>query len=431
MPDSYEDQQRKLQTQSGLSDGEDDGVHIEIPKEPEVNPEIYLDVEQLLFRGFIARVAEINGVPFVFKSINHHEFETLRWLSGTRETSQIRDRFYNSFLAYGVYMVNGQNVLSGRDNHLPELTKFFAEMPREAKAKTIWNLSEINRKATNAVTLTEAYAMEVYSRFRWAQLKGIDLCSTTTTGIPGSECLGLNVGQLVWRALNHYEDLKETTEREWEHAKFVGSCMAGKGVSKVYNQDKTRRAKEREDRAARKDKLLRQVVLGEDKSSSTGMIAGRVKIVANTVEELTEQLERDLRGEKDWHDEVVAAEEARIRNLVDTRQKQLIEISEQREKEFNGRMLLGGTSNEYLTPEEVQERMIRGRQIQNQSRASRIIYPDLMDPKTQKFHEKWGSVSQPQETGPIAQTDRDPSSALPITRPEPRGQPFRKALRRP
>ena len=67
----------------------------------------------------------------------------------------------------------------------------------------------------------------------------------------------------MWRALNYYEDLKEMAEREWDNAKFIGSCFAGKEIKKIYNQDKDRRQKEREERVRKRDKILRQVILRE------------------------------------------------------------------------------------------------------------------------------------------------------------------------
>jgi len=133
-----------------------------LPESAEVNPEVYGDVERILFRGFLTVAGEINGVPFVFKSLNHHEFELLRMTGGMYETvGDTPDSFWNRFLAYGVLMVDGANVLSDRERWIPEITTTFGTLPAAAKARVIRYLSEINRRASDAITLTEAYSMEI------------------------------------------------------------------------------------------------------------------------------------------------------------------------------------------------------------------------------------------------------------------------------
>lgn len=417
---NYEGEQGGFQESDGTND-----IEIVVPKDPEVDPVVYNDVEQLLFRGFLVRAAEINESAFVFKSLNHHEFEMIRWMSGLHDQTLVRDQFYNAFLSYGVFMVAGTNILPERERWLPMLSEMFSSMPAKAKTKLVWNLSEINRKAANATTLTEAYSMESYSRFRWAQLKGLDLMSTATTGILGTEKLGMNIGQLTWRALNYYEDLKETTEREWEHAKFVGSCMVGKGLSKIYNSDRDRRRKEHEERVSRKDKLLRQVLLGQTIEATT-IKNGQLVVAANTVEELAAQLERDLKGEKDWHDQVVADYENRVRSAMHDRRQELARMSQEREKEFNGKMLRGSTDMTGLTPEEVQQRIERRRQVNAQNLATRVVHPEVQDPHMASFLDKWAPYEDEGVRTSVSGTERDTSEATPLKRAEPRAVPFRR-----
>lgn len=407
---TYEEEQERLQQEL---DGE--AIRIEAPKDPEVDPKFYRDVEPLLFRGFLTLAAEVNGVPFVFKSLNHHEWQMLKFMHGMRDEGPSR-AFYDTFLAYGVFLVDGQNILPEREKHVAEIAKTFSDMPLAARKKLVRYMGEVNRRAAEAVTLTEAYATEMYSRFRWAQLRGIDLMQPTVTGIPGTERLGMNFGQLLWRALNHYADQKEMVEHEWENAKFIGSTMAGKGMSKVHSHDDRRRKKEREDRIARKDKILRQVILGEEEEKVVE--GGAMKIVANSVEELASQLEKDLRGEKDFHDMVVEAEERRAREAVAERRQQLQAMAAEWDEKYSGRHLIGGTDAAGLTPAQVQERINQNRQLRAQAAANRMSVPEVEDPKAAEFHRKWGLV---QEDAPgFEQTDRDPSGAIPIPMTRPR-----------
>lgn len=381
---SYEESQAALQRQQS---GED--FQIDPPKEgpPEVNPEVYKDVEPMLFRGFLHVPAEINGVPFVFKSLNHHEFGMVA-LMAPPDSRKMEQAFYSTFLAYGVLMVDGINVLSNREQHLPKLVDLFAGLEKGARDKVVLHLSEVNRRANRAVTLSEAFSLETLSRLRWAQFKGSDITSPAVTGIQGTQNLGMNWAQLTWRAVNHFEDLREQAEREWENAKFVASAMAGKGMNRVHSQDKKRREQEQTERQERKDKILRFALLGEPLEQAAKGVPVKV---ARTVEELASQLTRDLKGEKDWHDLVVDAYEAQVRDERQQKEQRLQELRRGFEERYGETSIVGGASEEGLSPEEVKHRIERHRQLSAQRLAAQQVYPELFDEKAAEFSNKWHS----------------------------------------
>jgi hypothetical protein len=404
-------------------------IRISTPREPEVNPEIYRDVESLLFRGFLILPATINGAQFIFKSMNHHEFEYLSWVSGGTATGKTIDRYYSSFISYGVFMIDGQNILPNREQWIPQIEEAFESFSPQVKSKIIRYLSEVNQKASNAISLTEAFCIEQVSRFKWAQYKNLDLMRSSCTGVEGSEKLGLNYAQLVWRALNHYEDLRDTAEREWDNAKFIGSCFAGKEIKKVYSQDKDRRQKERDEKLKRRDQIIRQIVLREKPGEAENK--GRYSMtVARTTEELASQLEKDLRGEKDWHDQIVAAEEARIKAQIKDRQVKLQTLMKDKNQE--GILpYMASTSLEGLSHEEVQERITRKKQLQAQQSASRMVFPEMQDERFEGFLQKYVDPDDTtyQGTGvrsTLGVTDRDASGVQPLPPPRPRATPFRK-----
>lgn len=391
MAQSYEEEQSQLQRK--FDGAPDEDFHIDVPREfPEVNPEIYKDVEPLLFRGFLHVSAEINGVSFVFKSLNHHEFSLLGFMTPQDESHKATQRFYSLFLAYGVFMVDGQNILQDRDRWVPQIAELFDSLSEGVKTKVIRHMSEINRRANRAVTLTEAFSMETLSRLRWAQFGSADLTSPAVTGLQGTQDLGMNWAQLTWRAMNHYEDLREQAEREWENAKFVASAMAGKGMNRVHSQDKRRRDKEREERLERRDKILRFALLGEPMDTKDRH--GAPIMVARTVEELTTQLERDLKGEKDWHDLVIEAHERKAQEERDRRAQHIQELQQNFENTYGEQRVVGSTSLEGLTSEEVTFRINRRRQLIAQQLSSQQVHPELTDPKAAEFAEKWAKRDQ-------------------------------------
>lgn len=412
-------------------------INIPPPKEPEVNPEVYRDVVPLLTKGFLMQSADVNDVLFVFKSLNHHEFEMVRLVGGFRGDRQPMSRFWDIFLAYCVFMVDGQNILVDRDRFIPELAKTFAVFPIDAKQRIIRHLSELNRRASVATILTEAYSMEGYSRFRWSQVADLDLMAPTLTGVGGTDRLGLNYAQLTWRSINYYQDMSEQQERDWENAKFIGSCFAGKGLQSVYNKDEDRRRKHKEEIVARKDQILRLALFGEEPKSEKQK-GHAVVIAAQTTEELAAQLQHDLRGEKDWHDEVIEAHEKHVRETHAQQQAHLKQLVAAKSEEFHGLSVVGGTDREHaLTPAEVQERIARRKQLQAQAAARQMVYPQL-DEKLQKFYRKWGLDSEgrtPEGQQPltdpsvqvnVGQTDRDPTNARPVPQQRPPGKPFRR-----
>jgi len=405
---TYEEEQGSLQKEV---EGED--ADFSAPQAfPEVNPEVYRDVDPMLFHGFLTQSAEINDVLFVFKSINHHEFELIRLMAGGTTTKNYNDLF----LTFGVLMVDGQNMLKDRDKLQPELVSFFKELPVAAKQKVIRYLSEINRRAYQAVILTEAYTMESVSRLRWAQLHEVDLTSTAVSGIPGTSVLGMNWAQLMWRALNYFEDLKGQYEADWENTKFIAGATVGKGMSKIHSSDRSRKEKDRTEKITRRDRILRHVLLGEAMDGPSNGVGGQVLTVANTVPELSEQLKADLRGEKDWHDQVIEAHEQRVRQGYEDKAAALRAVAERHREEFEGKPLLGGTDlTQGLSSQEVQARLLRHRQLNAQRAASQIVYPELYDERHTEFMDKWNIPRA--ET--VTETDRDPSTAVPLPAAKP------------
>lgn len=363
-------------------------IQITPPKEPEVNPEVYTDTVALVARGFLMGSADINEVPFVFKSLNHHEFEMIRILTGVSAQSvTVPPRFWDLFLAHTVLFVDGQNVLVDRNKHLPKLANTFRELPSTVKARLIRQLSDLNRKASQAALLVEAYATEAFSRWRWAQVHNLDLSSPALTGIDGTDKLGLSYAQLSWRAINHYEDIRSRNDTEWENAKFIGGCFAGKGIDKVYRRDNDRRRKEREERWNRKDQIIRHVLFGDPLETNKKYGGAQVIVVASTVEELASQVEKSLRGEKDWHDEVVQSYENNIRENVQRKQEQIQELAQTHQEQMGGKDLTGQTQLKGLTPDQVQRMIAEQRKREAEALAS--AGSNLTGPVDEHM-KKWG-----------------------------------------
>lgn len=409
--EKYEAEQRRLKQEHGYDEDGDIPEHdLEFP---EVNPEIYKDVEPLLFQGFITTSAVINKQLFVFKSLNHHEFNRLSMVYEVGNDPVVLQHYYDLFLAYGVVLVSGQNILPSREDHIPSLVEFFSTLHKEAKQMVVRRLSEINRRATRATILIEAFSIEPKSRMRWAQLKGLDLTTTAVTGFKGTSSLGLNWGQLTWRALNHFEDLREQAEREWENAKFVASAMAGKGMNKIYSRDKRRRQDEKQEKIDRREKLIRHVLLNEPLE---GVPHGPVQ-VARSVAELSTQLEKDLKGEQDWHDKVIADHEGRIQQNYEDKVAHIRELQSKHVEQFGDKTIISTTDiKQGLTPQEVQQRLQQRKAEQARSLEAKRRFLEFTDERQHEFANKWMTRRS---------TSQDAPNVIPAEAPNrPRTKPF-------
>lgn len=307
-------------------------IKISVPEtyRNDLDESVWDEIELYLFQGFFTCNALIQNQLFVFKTLNHHEVRILDFMRPfTKSPSDQRLYFRNSFIAQSIFMVNGNNVLIDREKNLTRLIKIISKFSGRELDVIFDNLSALNEKQSRVYPLTEPYAFEQKSRFKWMQTRHSPLNSVVNTGIAGTENLGLNHSQLMWTSLNNIYDRKDDYEMAWQNAKFIGSCSATKGIRSIDERDKSRAERERTEREELKMKVLKNY-LNRTTDSARSMVekvnlpdgrsaevVGRFR--AESAEELAEQLSRSLNGEKDAHDLAV---EKHFRKSVD-RQKEI------------------------------------------------------------------------------------------------------------
>jgi hypothetical protein len=173
---------------------------------------------------------------------------------------------------------------------------------------------------------------------------------------------------------------------------------------------------------------LREIVLGERQKANFTRIPGAIIMQPKTVDELADQLEKDLKGEKDWHDRVIEEHEAMIRERYTARKMQMEEAAKSAAVKFGDHHVVGTSSIEGLTQAEVDARISRRKQLQAQAIARMQVHPDIQDEKTETFLNKWKMIEGVDGvSSEITTTDRDPSGAIPLpTNPRPSTPPFRR-----
>jgi len=303
-------------------------IQITVPEQyKKIDEGIWTELEQYLYIGFLVTPALVLNKTFVFKSLNHNEISQILLMKPLKKSaSDLQANFQAQFIARSIYLIDGENFLINRHQHLIKLVRIIEKIPSDIQNDIITNLSILNSKAAALHPLAEIYAHENRSRFRWLYSNLHSINSPIYTGISGTDLLGLNYCQQTWTAINQLLDKREKLESEWSNAKFIGSCFAGKGVRSIDERDRARREKEKQELEERKFKILKNYIsktTGEPEDESIVRLPdGRKAVVesrfrADSVEELADQLSAALSGEKDKHDLVVERAQKKIQQRAE------------------------------------------------------------------------------------------------------------------
>ena len=351
-------------------------VVIKVPESyKKVSDEVWQELETFLYTGFLTVPTTINEQQFVFKTINQHELRLITFSSPSDSTGN--GLFRSRFIAYSIFMANGSNVLFDRPRHINKLFNLIKKLPDSVQNKIIENLTILNERSTHLYPLVEVYAYENRSRIKWAYSKNSPIHSPLNSGIPGTDQIGMNSCQQMWTALSQIIERRDEVEREWQHAKFIGSCFAGKGIRAIDERDRGRLEKERVDREELKMKVLFGYLnrYNPDEKEPEALITlpdGRKahvvkKFKAETAEELAREMSAVVSGEKDHHDRVMEAETLRMQSraaiISKERNKLLYTVPKYEGMPEGGSRVIGGKAE----AEALLKRMREARETQRQA----------------------------------------------------------------
>jgi hypothetical protein len=301
-------------------------IHIQVPEQYKpVIDDVWDDLELYLYQGFLTTSIFLHEKTFVFKTLNHNELRYIQLLKPLKTSApDIRVQYRSNFIAHSIFLIDGENTLTGRARYVNRLSKIISKIDHNIQEKIIDGLSALNGRATRLYPLTEIYIHENRSRFKWMHIQQAPIHSPINTGISGTDEIGMNYCQQAWTALNRLVDDRDRMERDWTNAKFIGSCFAGKGVRTVDERDRARKERERTELEDQKIQVLhaylnRQSSTQEAPNNQVALPDGRMATVsgrfkAESVYELADQLSAALSGEKDHHDLVVEAKVDQLRD---------------------------------------------------------------------------------------------------------------------
>ena len=266
--------------------------------------EVYADVETLVTSGFLSCGVSVNGVSLAVRSLFLGDAPVI--VARVGPTGTVRS-WQEWAVASSVWMVEGYNVL-GEVNAAVPLRKVFAGLPGGAMEALFSIYTGLFNRLGEALARVEAFCYEDFSRALW-RMGNHQAPSQHAWGIAGASLThGMNAVQRIWTAYNVAEDARQRWDREWSAARFIASATNSKGVSRIASRDESERKLEEERRAG---------VIAATYARITGRLVGEqngtVLYRSVSAEELVEEMDRWVRGEKDPHDVAVDAYKDSIR----------------------------------------------------------------------------------------------------------------------
>lgn len=279
---------------------------------------LYDDVESLLYKGFLTSTVSLMGVNFTLRSLNPGD----TFIVANRMGRGFSYRNWQAWtLAQSVWMVEGTSVL-GSPSAAERLYRMFCNLPGKVIDEVYRVARGLARRVARALEKVEAYCYEPYSRMAWRMCGRQSPARDEFTGVPGTSQLGMNHVQQMWVAFNMTEDNREEYLQAWASAKLVASATSPKGIKRLNAEDDRLQEREQDRRREVIRETVNTVLYGKDYDPTSGTMIITVGdqtfevdrvVTAKSKDQLVDQYQRWVEGEKDFHDLVVDTYKHRIR----------------------------------------------------------------------------------------------------------------------
>lgn len=268
----------------------------------------YEDIRSLLNPGFLAYDIEIGDIPLSIRTLTPQDLFLLRHRVGRKPSAK---RWKDWLLSTVIWLVDGQVILDNQESQI-RLYKTCAALPSPTRDLLYSFFLNLSQRYQSAVDRLEAYMYESESRFFWK-----------TSGRKHLEYFGskpLNAIQQLWVFYNETEDQRERFEAQWSMIKFQVSPHAPKGIKKLNQSDKQAKDNMMNRRRQTCDNMyyLATGVISEAEIQGKKGPLQTLKM-AQTAEELEEEMKNWVQGNKDEHDKIIEFVKGKIRREVEER----------------------------------------------------------------------------------------------------------------
>ncbi len=255
---------------------------------------LYAGVSELIYPGYLTTPVWFGGTLVVLRSLGPADYLALQYL----ESDRMDWILTRSILRVGGRFYQGE----------PELFDYVRELDSSVRKRLYASFLQLQHLVNQAADRVVSYCYESDSRWRW-QASGRKLLDPqVASGSPLQ--LGHNVVQQMWLAFNLLEDQRHADMRYWQGCKLIAATQSPKGIAQLNKLDEQAFRDEEERRQFVMDQMYYRAfdikieqedftIHGLRYDSVTGMYRVR------TVEDMEEQLRREIAGEEDWHDRAV------------------------------------------------------------------------------------------------------------------------------
>jgi hypothetical protein len=262
------------------------------------------DLKEILTTGFLKCKTLIGDTPIILKSITPFEREAIEDRSWSKSDSE-RHLAAVLTLCYGVYMLDGVNLLPYRDDVIQELKSRFLAVPEktlEGVGVVIWWLNNRLRETTTEI---EDFVDTPESSYLWEIFQH-------SNKIDGMDKVGLSIPTQYWVVAMTAKEQNKWIDAAHDIGIMVGSFFSPKAAKQLYQSKQAKEDNRQEER-----KLVREL-----KAREKGPQQLTKPITTN--EDLMEQLQNQVAGVRDEHDITVEKWEQETWNkMVSERERQI------------------------------------------------------------------------------------------------------------
>lgn len=281
---------------------------------------MFSDLGEILVPGFLSTSIDIENHRYCLRSLSQNDLYFLH--------KYVRDddpAWRIHLIAQSVWMVDGIPLLEDSTlahrvvyDHLMRSSRVLV---REMLG-TVYGFFARMRETNHYL---EAYLYEEDSRRLWRGIGSGTYPLSSKTAIPGVDRIGLNPFQSAWLSWNHMEDDHEAQESVWANTKVLVSLQSHKGYESLNNKDRQRQETENGWRASVRERAQRRFLYGEDPEEAQKALGETVQ-KARSTDELEDEMRRWIRGDMDWHDQIVENYKNRIRQEQARREEEKTRI---------------------------------------------------------------------------------------------------------
>jgi hypothetical protein len=274
----------------------------------------YNMIEQMISQGFCILGVSFADQEIILKTLNEKEYKNARLLSGKNILKHTAAK-----MAYATYYIQGKNVLADRHNHIEDLFHFYLHLEESFLSELDQAYDTLEQKSSEALECLEGYCYSSSSRNIWRATSSTNILSEENTGIKGTSSLGINSVQQYWININKNLDIEEQQSHRWDTSIFVASASNPEGVKKISgSMDQSKKMLEEHRRELIKygnEKRRRVVKAKKDKSRWSSDI--------KTSEDLVLELNKQMEGKEDRHDEFMRKWYAKNLRIEEENKKKL------------------------------------------------------------------------------------------------------------